>query len=64
MERSRKQLSEDATLILREAGFTWSGRRWDELLPPGERVKIIPNGGFSGRSTRKPPRTIKVYFGG
>lgn len=61
---TQKQLSEEATKLLHEAGYTWSGRGWNELPPRGERVKIIPNGGFSGRSTRKPPRTIRVYFGG
>lgn len=60
----KRQLAEEATNILHGAGYTWSGRKWSELLPPGERAKLVPNGGFSGRSTRKPPRTICVYFGG
>lgn len=62
--RKELSLSEEATKILHRAGFTWAGRRWSDLLPPGERVRLFPNGGFSGRSTRKPPRTIRVYFGG
>lgn len=59
----RKVFSEEATRILHEAGYTWSGRKWSELLPPGERIKVIPQPP-PGRSTRKPPRTIRVYFGG
>lgn len=58
-----KQLSEEATRILHKAGYTWSGRKWNELLPPGERIKLIPDGGFSSCSTRKPPKTVRVFCG-
>lgn len=60
---NNKQLEEEATRILHKAGYTWSGRMWSELLPQGERIKLIPDGGFSGRSTRKPAKTVRVYCG-
>ena len=63
-EWQQRQLEAEATRLLRGAGFTADGRRPEELLPRDERARLIPNGGFSGRSTRKPARTIKVHFGG
>lgn len=61
-EWQRQQLEAEATKLLGQAGYLADGRRPEELLPKGERSILIPNGGFSGRSTRKLPRTIRVYF--
>lgn len=64
MQEWQRRLEADATRLLRRAGFTVDGRRPEELLPKGERSTLVPNAGFSGRSTRKPPRIVRVYFGG
>ena len=63
-EHVRRQLEKQATQLLHRAGYTANGRRPDELLPKDERARLVPNGGFSGRSSRKPPRTVRVHFSG
>lgn len=51
----------DATSFLRQHGYTWSGRPQKEVIPEQirfeNRIKSVP---MYGRSSRKPPRTMRA----